>query len=106
MRYVPKYQTNGLDQNLKLVEEVQKISVRMNCTIAQLDLAWVKYLSEKPGMPLIIPVPGATTQEHVSKNLLDMQLADTEALEISNVLDLHAVRGQRYGEAGQHLAEL
>jgi pyridoxine 4-dehydrogenase len=106
MRYLPKYQVDVLDKNLKLVEEVRTLSLRKNCTMAQLALAWVKYLSEKPGMPLIIPIPGASTQEHVSENLRDIQLTDMETEEIDNILALHAVRGQRYGGAGEHLSEL
>jgi aryl-alcohol dehydrogenase-like predicted oxidoreductase len=39
MRYLPKYQADVLDKNLKLVEEVQKISLGKNCTMAQLALA-------------------------------------------------------------------
>lgn len=106
MRHLPKYQADVLDKNMKLVEEVRKMSLEKNCTMAQLALAWVKCLSKRPGMPLIIPIPGASTQEHVSENLRGVELTDTEAQTLDNILAVHAVRGQRYGGAGEHLSEL
>ncbi|CAM6122405.1 unnamed protein product [Calypogeia fissa] len=99
VKHYPKYQKDVLEKNLKLVELLESIAKKKECTLPQLALAWVKYLSGKPGMPVIIPIPGATTEARVNENTKNVAISDEEAKEIDAILDVHAVRGDRYSGA-------
>jgi pyridoxine 4-dehydrogenase len=105
LKMLPKYQEGVLDKNLQLVEKLEAIAKKKDCTLPQLAVAWVKHLSEKPGMPVIIPIPGATTEARVNENSKDVTMTDDEAKEIEKILDVHAVRGQRYGGHAEALVE-
>lgn len=96
VRNMPKFQPDVLDKSLQLVVKLEAIAKTKECTMPQLALAWVKHLSEKPGMPVIVPIPGATTEARVNENCKDVVMTDEEAKEIEAVLEIHAVRGARY----------
>jgi pyridoxine 4-dehydrogenase len=105
-QHLPKYHPDVLDKNLQLVHKVEEIAKKKDCTMAQLAVGWVRYLSEKPGMPLIIPIPGATTEARVNENCKDVTITDEEYKDLQAILDVHAVRGDRYGGHGKAYTEL
>ncbi|CAM6124658.1 unnamed protein product [Calypogeia fissa] len=105
VKHYPKYQKDVFEKNLKLVELLESIAKKKECTLPQLALAWVKYLSGKPGMPVIIPIPGATTEARVNENTKNVAISDEEAKEIDAILDVHAVRGDRYSGPAQAWTE-
>jgi pyridoxine 4-dehydrogenase len=105
LHHLPKYSADILDKNIQLVSKLEAISKRKNCTMAQMAMAWVKHLNGKPGMPEIIPIPGATTEARVNENFTDVALTDEESKEIDDILNAYAVRGDRYGGPGQALTE-
>jgi pyridoxine 4-dehydrogenase len=43
----------------------RRLPQKKHCTAAQLALVWVLALSEKLGMPEVIPIPGATRVEKI-----------------------------------------
>lgn len=93
----PRFQKGNFDRNIWLVEELEKVSKKKGCTSAQLALAWVKQLNGKPGMPTIIPIPGATTEKRVIENMKDVELTDEEVSEINAIIKKAAPAGARYG---------
>ena len=48
-------------------------------------------------MPVIIPIPGATTDKRVIENMKDVTLTDGELGEIDGILKKSPVIGGRYG---------
>ena len=95
-RHFPRFQPGVFDQNVQLVTELEKVAKKKSCTPAQLALAWVKQLSGRKGMPVIIPIPGATTEKRVTENMKDVEL-DAKALsEIDAILAKAPVIGDRY----------
>ena len=101
-RSLPKYQPEVLEKNLQLVEKLQEIAKRKgDITLPQLGIAWVRHFSGKPGMPLVIPIPGATTEARVNENLKDVSITDEEFKEIGTILESHGVKGDRYGGPAQ-----
>ena len=98
-RHLPRFQPDVFDQNLELVTELEKLAKKKGCTPAQLALAWVKQLSGKKGMPVIIPIPGATTEKRVIENMKDVELNAGDLSEIDAILKKAPVIGDRYGGA-------
>jgi pyridoxine 4-dehydrogenase len=82
--------------NLKLVEQVQGIASNKGCTAAQLAIAWVRSVSKKDGMPLVIPIPGSTTVDRVTENSKVVELSQEDLQEIDKVLADFEIKGRRY----------
>jgi len=101
----PRFQGENFEQNLKLVKAVQKLAVKKGCTSAQLALGWLKCISGKGNMPIIIPLAGARSEERVKENCEDVSLTAKEMKEIDDVLDSFPVAGGRYPGAAAKLLE-
>lgn len=99
-RILPRFQPGNFENNMKLVQELEKIAKKKKCTPAQLALGWVRSLSKREGMPEIIPIPGATTVERVLENLVEVELTQGEMDEIDSVLANCEVIGDRYHSFG------
>jgi len=101
-RMMPRFQPDVFPKNLELVTELEKLAKKKGCKPGQLGLAWVKSFNGKPGMPTIIPIPGATTEERVVENSKDVSLTKEDLDEIDDILSKTVVIGERYPRA--HLA--
>ena len=102
-RQLPRFQPENFDVNLKLVKELEKIAVKKSCTPAQLALGWVVALSDQPGMPTIIPIPGASTADRVKENTRVVELSAEEMKEIDEILCRAEIVGDRYHSFGMKL---
>lgn len=97
-RRFPRFQPENFAVNLELVRQVEALAAKKGCTPAQLALAWVRCLGRRPGMPNIIPIPGATTAERVQENAKVIELSDAEMDEIDATLAKFEIKGGRYPE--------
>ncbi|KAI9372259.1 NADP-dependent oxidoreductase domain-containing protein [Aspergillus egyptiacus] len=96
LRHYPRFQPENFAVNLRLVERVEQLAARKGCTVSQLAINWVRSLSRRPGMPTIIPLPGATTVARVEENSTVVELTDEEMAEIDTILEECTVVGDRY----------
>lgn len=69
---------------------------KKGCTPAQLAINWTLALSRRPGMPVIIPIPGATTSARVEENTKEVHITDEEMAEIDAILAKFKPVGERY----------
>ncbi|KAJ5637570.1 hypothetical protein N7490_007449 [Penicillium lividum] len=96
-RHMARFQDEHFEQNMKLINEVKSLASRKGVAPAQVALGWIRSLSDKPGMPTIIPIPGGTTVDKVSQNLVGVKLfSDEELAEVDAILKENAVSGPRY----------
>ena len=95
-RRFPRFHPDVFHKNIELVEELEKVAKKKDCTPAQLALAWVRQLSDRPGMPTFIPIPGATTEERVNENMGIVKLDQQDLAEIDKILSEAVVLGNRY----------
>lgn len=102
-RRFPRFQPENFGKNVEMVTELEKLAKKKGYTPAQLPLAWVKQLSGKKGMPVIIPIPGATTEKRVIENMKDVELNVDDLSEIDEILKKLPVIGDRYGPPYAHL---
>lgn len=96
-RHMPRFQPNVFEKNLELVADLKRFAEGKGCSPGQLALAWVTQLSGRPGLPQIIPIPGATTEKRVTENMQRVQLTAGEMEEIEKILKSFNVVGDRYG---------
>jgi pyridoxine 4-dehydrogenase len=97
-RYMPRFQPENFALNLKLVEQVKALADKKGCTPAQLAIGWSRGISKRPGMPTIIPMPGATTAARVAENSVEIDLTEDELAEIDTTLAKIDIVGARYPE--------
>ena len=95
-RHFPRFHPDNFETNIKLVRELENMAEKKNCTTGQLALAWLRTLSNKTGMPRIIPIPGATTVERVKENAVEIELTEEELKGIDTILASFEVVGDRY----------
>ncbi|KAI5923378.1 NADP-dependent oxidoreductase domain-containing protein [Camillea tinctor] len=97
-KWIPRYQGENFAANLQLVEEVKKWAARKGCTPGQFAINWVAALSQRPGMPKIIPIPGASKMAQVSENLREVELTDADMDEVDGFLARFIPVGARVPE--------
>ena len=105
LRHFPKFQDEVLQGNLRLTEEVEKLARQKGCTVAQVAIAWVRGMSGRNGLGVIVPIPGATTEARVLENCKDVRLTDEEMQQIEDILKKNKVIGERYGGPGAKFVE-
>lgn len=95
-RTIPRFSTKeNFDKNLVLVDVLQKIADKKNCTSGQLTLAWMM----KQGLD-IFPIPGTKKIKYLEENLgaYDVSLTEEENLEVRRAIDNAEVTGTRVAE--------
>lgn len=104
MRHYPRFQPDVFDENLVLVREVESIAKQKGATPAQIAISWILAKSGQDGLPVIIPIPGATTEERIDENMSPLSLSKEDVAAIDDVLKKFTVKGNRYpDEAMQHV---
>ncbi|KAJ5156768.1 hypothetical protein N7492_009571 [Penicillium capsulatum] len=96
MRHFPRFQPGNFEINMQLVQQVEDLARAKGCTPAQLAINWTRELSKRPGMPTIIPIPGATTAARVEENSKLIELTDEEMAQIDSTLAKFTTAGNRY----------
>ena len=95
-KHLPKFKDDVLAGNMKVTHEVEKLAEKKGVTIAQIAIGWVRALSGRNGVPIIIHIPGATTEERVLENGKEADLTEEELEEIGKILKENEVIGERY----------
>ncbi|KAK3695470.1 NADP-dependent oxidoreductase domain-containing protein [Podospora appendiculata] len=94
--HFPWFTPENFDNNIQLAKQVESLAAKKGCTPAQLAISWTRSLSKRPGMPVIIPIPGATTVDRVNENSQFVEISDEEMDEIDATLAKFVVKGGRY----------
>lgn len=95
--YLPRFQAENWSKNEQLINEVKDLAARKSLAPAQVALSWILSLSNKPGLPTIIPIPGGTTVDKVTQNTTGIKLlSDEELAEVDTILKQNTVAGGRY----------
>jgi pyridoxine 4-dehydrogenase len=99
-RHFPRFQGEAFFENIKLVAEVEKLAKRKGATPGQIGIAWIQALSGSDGMPIIIPIPGASTDKRVKENSAanDVKLTSEDMEELEGILKAFVPSGGRYPE--------
>ncbi|TIB62960.1 hypothetical protein E3P77_03686 [Wallemia ichthyophaga] len=98
-KHFPRFQDGNIEENLKLVAEVEKLAEKKRCTPAQIAIAWVKHHSNRNGLPTIIPIPGASSVRRVEENLINsITLTDDDMKHLNEAVEKVEIKGGRYPE--------
>jgi len=96
-RNSPRFQGDNFQKNLDLVERVEEIAGRRQCTPAQLALAWLLAQGED-----LVPIPGTKQRRYLNENIqsLEIELTSEDLEQIEEVAPKGVASGERYHEAG------
>lgn len=94
-RTSPRFQGQAFDRNLELVRLVEQMAADLDCTPAQLALAWV--LAQGPD---VVPIPGTKRRSYLEQNLAATRVAlDEEHLRrLAEAFPVGAAEGDRYAD--------
>lgn len=95
-RHFPRFSPDNFAHNITLVHKVEELAAKRGVTPGQFALGWVRTLQKRPGMPVIVPIPGATTAERVDENSQIVELSDEEMAVVDGILEKMDVKGARY----------
>lgn len=104
-KLLPRFQPGAFEKNLELVHEVEKLAARKGCTPAQVAIGWLLALSKRPGMPRIIPIPGASSPERIRENSTVVELSEEDMAEIERIRKGFPVVGERYHKHGMEVLD-
>lgn len=99
----PRFTGENLISNQKLVTQLTLIATELNCSPAQLALAWVLAKSSK-----IIPIPGTKRRKYLEENIVatDIRLSKLEIEKLDKLFDPSVIAGMRYHEEGMKIVGL
>jgi aryl-alcohol dehydrogenase-like predicted oxidoreductase len=92
----PRFSKDALEANFAVVDFLKELATRKGATPAQIALAWL--LAQKP---YIVPIPGATSLEHLDDNLpaAQLQLSEADMREIDDAFATIDIKGAPLSEA-------
>ena len=92
----PRFQGGNFENNLKLVEELEKIAKEKDVTASQLALSWTLAQGDD-----IVPIPGTKRRKYIEQNAdaVNIELTAKDLQRIDKVFPKDAVSGLRYPEA-------
>ncbi|KPI36303.1 Aldo-keto yakc [NADP(+)] [Cyphellophora attinorum] len=90
----PRFSEQHFGDNLKLVEKLEEMAKKKNCTVGQLALAWVLAQGED-----FIPIPGTKRVKYLEENAkaIDVTLTKEEELDFRKAVEsVGGGKGERY----------
>ncbi|KAM0341759.1 hypothetical protein ACHAPU_009892 [Fusarium lateritium] len=92
----PRWQGDNLQKNIQLVNDVEALAKKKNCTVSQIAINWLLSLSRRPGMPNIFPIPGSSKPDRIRENATIVELTDEDLADIDKLLASFVPAGERY----------
>jgi aryl-alcohol dehydrogenase-like predicted oxidoreductase len=91
----PRFQTEAITENTKLLEKLTQIANELSCTLNQLAIAWVLAKGND-----IVPIPGTTQVKNLESNLkaLEVVLSADQIAKLDQISSEIQIVGTRYPE--------
>ncbi|KAH7267236.1 NADP-dependent oxidoreductase domain-containing protein [Fusarium redolens] len=92
----PRWQGENFQKNIQLVDDVEALAKKKGCTVSQIAINWLLSLSRRPGMPMIVPIPGSSKPDRIRENATIIDLTDEDLCDIDRLLASFTPAGDRY----------
>jgi aryl-alcohol dehydrogenase-like predicted oxidoreductase len=101
-RSAPRFSPENRESNLRLVERLGEIAKELDCTPAQLALAWLLHQGED-----VVPIPGTKRIKYLDENAAaaEIQLGEKQLRELDRLFPPGAAAGERYAPGGMTTVE-
>lgn len=96
----PRFEVENYAKNVKLLEPYAQIAERVDCSMAQLALAWLLARADSDGNKTLVPIPGTKHIEFMNENADagDIVLDTATVAELDELINESTVWGARYTE--------
>jgi aryl-alcohol dehydrogenase-like predicted oxidoreductase len=100
---LPRFQRDNRERNLERVERLKELAAELDCTPAQLALAWLLAQGED-----VVPIPGTKRIQYLEENAAstEIQLDEDRRRELDELFALGETAGERYLPEGMAGVEL
>jgi aryl-alcohol dehydrogenase-like predicted oxidoreductase len=97
-RNSPRFQGDALEHNLALVEASREVAAELDCSLAQLALAWV--LAQGGD---IVPIPGTKRRKYLEQNVAatELVLSEAQLRRLAELVPPESVQGDRYADMSE-----
>jgi aryl-alcohol dehydrogenase-like predicted oxidoreductase len=94
-RDMPRFQGDNLGNNMAMVKAVGDIAASKGVSVAAVSIAWVLARGDD-----VVPIPGCSRRETLKDSLtaLEVELTDSDMVDIEKALDAERIIGTRYPE--------
>jgi aryl-alcohol dehydrogenase-like predicted oxidoreductase len=98
----PRFQRENREHNLRLVEQLTEIADGLDCTPAQLALAWLLHQGDD-----VVPIPGTRRIKYLDENAAaaEIELSGEHLRVLDALFPPGAAAGDRYAPAGMQVVE-
>lgn len=95
-RLNPRFKSENLEHNFRIVQGLAKIAEEKKCTLAQLALAWLLARGND-----VVPIAGTKKRRYLEDNMgaLKVKLREDDLKRMDEVAPLGVTKGSRYPEA-------
>jgi aryl-alcohol dehydrogenase-like predicted oxidoreductase len=102
-RHLPRFQRENREHNLERVARLEEIAAELDCTAAQLALAWVLAQGDD-----VVPIPGTKHVKYLEENVaaLDIELDADRLRQLDELFPPGATAGERYAPESMTAVEL
>lgn len=94
---LPRFQSENIKKNEFIFKAINNLAIQKNVKSSQIAIAWIlnKHRS-------FVPISGTKQVKYLEENVgaIDVILSVEEIIQLDNILETHAVTGERYGSAG------
>jgi len=97
----PRFDPEYFSQNRKLLGPYSEIAKRMDCSMAQLALAWLLSQQNSASHKTLIPIPGTKHIEYMHENreASEVTLDNNTIAELNELINEETIIGRRYSDA-------
>ena len=105
LRRLDRLHGDNLDQNLRLIQALHQLAAEYKPhTLSQLAVSWIRHLSCRNGLPVLIPIAGSTKEKNVRMNAVEVPLTEADLKKLDKVLEANKVVGDRaYAQAKKYM---
>jgi len=98
----PRFAEGNLEQNLAVVDVLERIAEPLGATAGQLALAWLQAQGDD-----VVPIPGTKRRRYLEENLgaLDLDLSADQLASIEAAVPAEAIAGERYSPDRMHMLD-
>ena len=96
-RMSPRFQGENFQKNMEIVEAIEEMAKKKNCTPGQLALAWVLAQGQD-----VVPIPGTKRAKYLDENLgaTSVRFTPPELRRVEHLFPAGKAAGDRYHAAG------
>ena len=93
----PRFQDGNFEHNKRLLQVLEPLSTKYNCTLGQIALAWLLAQWEH-----IVPIPGTKNEKYLLENNQAslLQLDETDIKTLNDLKNSIQIQGERYTPEG------